>query len=267
MHRGEVITVAHTKGGVGKTSLVFNLGYALADAGVRTLVVDLDPQMGQSAYLPEGAVVGRDVSWVLAGRCSALEAAVEVSDRLDLLPGVDELAVSTAWTSLSSLPGQERLAGALAVMCNVWDVVLLDTPGHQSPSLGAVLRASDGVIVPMPPEAGPVAELPTILNAVAAARGAAQRPEVVGVVRSRVWGNSVYRRVAEEQIRVIAEEFGVPVFRHKVPEDAKFGEAHLVGQAVGAYQPHSRSAVAYRYLAYELIRRRGWPFVTPEVAV
>jgi cellulose biosynthesis protein BcsQ len=88
---------------------------------------------------------------------------------------------------------------------------------------------------------------------------------VYGILRLRVWGNSVYRRVAEEQIRTIADERGVPLFRNKVPEDAKFGEAHLVGMPVGAYHPVARSATAFRHAAYELIQRRGWPFAIPEM--
>ena len=126
-----------------------------------------------------------------------------------------------------------------------------------------MLNASDGVLIPMPPEAGPVSELPTILAAIADSTEGLGRPEVYGVIKTRVWGNSIYRRVAEQQIRTIADQYEVPVFRHKVPEDAKFGEAHLVGMPVGAYHPRARSAVAYRYIAYELIERRGWPFEIP----
>ena len=50
---GEVITVAHTKGGAGKTSLTFNLAYALSTCGARVLVIDLDQQTGQSVFLGE----------------------------------------------------------------------------------------------------------------------------------------------------------------------------------------------------------------------
>ena len=144
-----------------------------------------------------------------------------------------------------------------------WDITLVDTPGHQSLSLGAVLNASDGVLIPMPPEAGPVSELPTILSAIADSYDAHRRPEVYGIIRTRGWGSSVYRRVAEDPIRVIAEQFEAPLVRNKVPEDAKFGEAHLVGLPVGEYHPRARSAVAYRFIAYELIERRGWPFESP----
>ena len=117
----------------------------------------------------------------------------------------------------------------------------------------------------MVPEAGPVTELPTILNAIRASARTDGHPEVYGIIKMRIWGSSVYRRIAEEQIRTIAERFEVPLFRNKIPEDAKFGEAHLVGLPVGAYHHGARSATAYRHVAYELIQRRGWRFAVPEM--
>ncbi len=264
MSRGEIIAVVHSKGGAGKTSLTFNLAHAVAMAGATVLVIDLDTQMGQRAFLGEWSADDArvDVGAVLAGTCEPDDAVLPgVYPNLDVMPA-DEGSVDAAWRGLHTSEGRYRLARLLDHARARWDVTLLDTPGHQSMSLGAVLNASDGVIIPTPPEAGPVTELPTILNAIAESVAGHGRPEVYGVIRTRVWGNSIYRRVAEDQIRVIADQFGVPLFRNKVPEDAKFGEAHLIGVPVMVHQPRARSAVAYRYIAYELIERRGWPFET-----
>ena len=49
--RTRVITVANQKGGVGKTTSTVNLGVALALYGLRTLVIDLDPQGNASTAL------------------------------------------------------------------------------------------------------------------------------------------------------------------------------------------------------------------------
>ena len=262
---GEVIAVVHSKGGAGKTSLTFNLAHAVADTGARVLVIDLDTQLGQRAFLGDASHDDptSDVGAVLTGSCQPDAAIMPgIYPNLDVM-AAEEQSVDVAWRQLYTSDGRRLLAGLFDHVRSAYDVILVDTPGHQSPSLGAVLNASDGVLIPMPPEAGPVAELPTILNAVADSAAGYGRPAVYGIVRTRVWGNSIYRRVAEDQIRTIAGEFGVPLFRNKVPEDAKFGEAHLVGMPVGAYHPRARSAVAYRYIAYELIDRRGWPFEIP----
>jgi chromosome partitioning protein len=263
---GSVITIAHTKGGAGKTSLTFNLGYALSQCALRVLIIDLDQQTGQSAFLGEhldGATA--DIGDVLLGRAELDDAlATAVHPGLDVLPA-DERSMGEAGSQLREGVARWRLLDLFDAARHRWDVVLVDTPGHQSDVVRAALSGSDGVILPMIPEAGPVTELPTILNTVESATAEHGRPEVYGVIKMRIGGNSVYRRIAEDQIRTITDQYEVPLFRNKIPEDAKFGEAHLIGQPVGAYQSTARSAIAYRYVAYELIQRRGWTANVPEM--
>ena len=269
---GEVITVAHTKGGAGKTSLTFNLAYALSTCGARVLVIDLDQQTGQSVFLGDaaprrspGSRNVADVGAVLLGRAELEEALIRgVHPNLDVLPA-DEVSMDHAGRQLTDPWVRSRLIDVLDSAREQWDIVLVDTPGHQSGVVAAALSGSSGALVPMVPEAGPVTELPTILNTIRTTSDMNARPEVYGIIRMRIWGASVYRRVAEEQIREIADRFEVPLFRNKIPEDAKFGEAHLVGLPVGAYHHSARSATAYRHVAYELIQRRGWRFAVPEL--
>ena len=263
---GEIITVAHTKGGAGKTTMTFNLAYSLAECGARVLVIDLDQQTGQSAFIGEHEVDSKtDVGAVLLGYADLDEALIsDIHPGLDVLPA-EELSLGSASEQIDEPDVLERFHNLIDSTRARWDIVLIDTPGHQSRLVSTAMRRSNGVIVPMVPEAGPVTELPTILNTIRAAAETYRQPEVYGIIKLRIWGNSVYRRVAEEQIRTIADEYGVPLLQNKVPEDARFGEAHLVGLPVGAYEHTARAAVAFRHVAYELIQLRGWRFTIPQV--
>lgn len=269
---GEVVTIAHTKGGAGKTSLTFNLAYALSTCGARVLVVDLDQQTGQTVFLGDTAkrTMGHnrdvaDIGAVLLGRVAFEDAVIrQVHPNLDVLPA-DEASMGNAGRQLSDPWVRSRLIDVLDEARASWDIALVDTPGHHSAVVTAALGGSSGAIVPMVPEAGPVNELPNILQTIRRTADLNGRPEVYGIIKMRVWGNSSYRRIAEDEIRVLADRFEVPLFRNKIPEDAKFGEAHLVGLPVGAYLHTARSATAYRHVAYELIQRRGWRFQVPDL--
>jgi chromosome partitioning protein len=262
----EVISIVHTKGGAGKSSLTTNLAYALSCLSYRVLVIDLDRQTGQSIGFGIPAVAtdsfGRplDVGAVLRGEVELADAVVrDVYPGLDVLPA-EEKSLVEAERMLTSqgIDGQIRLYEVLHGSSMRWDIVLIDTPGRQTEIVGVALAASSGVLIPAIPEGGPVAELSTILNHVLDAKQLIGQLEIYGIIRMRVGGNSRYRKLAEDQTKEIAAAFEVPVFRNKVPEDARFGESHLVREPIGAYSAAARSAVAYRCIADELITSRGW---------
>jgi chromosome partitioning protein len=51
MNKTKVISLFNHKGGVGKTTLVHNLAFALGDLGQRVLLIDADPQMNLTASM------------------------------------------------------------------------------------------------------------------------------------------------------------------------------------------------------------------------
>ncbi len=90
---GSVVAIANQKGGVGKTTTAVNLGASIADAGHRTLLVDLDPQCNATVALGMGKDLSPHVYDCLAGELKLPDAATATGiERLDLVPSTPELA-------------------------------------------------------------------------------------------------------------------------------------------------------------------------------
>src|SRR5438132_10347890 len=143
-----VFAIANQKGGVAKTTTVHSLGAALAERGLRTLLVDLDPQACLTYSLgvaPED--LHHSLHDVLVHRVPAEEAVVKAGD-LHLLPATIDLTGAEIY--LLSKTGREyALARALDPMKGAYDAVLVDC----GPSLGILtingLTAAAEVLIPL----------------------------------------------------------------------------------------------------------------------
>ena len=152
------LAVANQKGGVAKTTTVASLGSALAEAGRKVLLVDLDPQSCLTFSLGvDPDAVELSVHDVLLGRVGPAMAIQPTEDGIDLLPATIDLAGTEV--ALLSRPGREYvLRSALAEVESAYEFVILDC----SPSLGVLtlnaLTAADEVLIPCGTAAGILAE-------------------------------------------------------------------------------------------------------------
>jgi chromosome partitioning protein len=145
-----IYAIAQQKGGVGKTTTVINLGAALAEAGKRVLVVDLDPQGALTAGVGENPpAIDQTIYDVLRnGNVRIVTVIRRTVLEVDLVPANIDLAA--AEIELASEPGRERiLAEKLAPIAGRYDFILIDCP----PSLGLLtlnaLTAATDVLIPV----------------------------------------------------------------------------------------------------------------------
>jgi len=139
------------KGGVGKTAAAVNVAHAAALSGVRTLLVDLDPQGAASFYLRIPARLKGGARSLLrrGGDLGALVRPTEF-DNLAILPADFSYRHLDLELERRKKPGR-RLADRLATLSERFDLVLLDCAPSVSLVSEAVLRASDALLVPVIP--------------------------------------------------------------------------------------------------------------------
>ena len=149
-----VIAMTNQKGGVGKTTTTINLGAALAEAGRRVLMVDMDPQGSLSIGLgvnPDDLGGAKTVYDMLMDSNASPATAVVMKTSiagLDLLPA--NIQLSAAELRLAGEVAREyALDRAFESVRPNYDYILIDC----QPSLGLLtvnaLTAADGVVIPM----------------------------------------------------------------------------------------------------------------------
>lgn len=147
----KVIASYSIKGGVGKTATSVNLAYGLAQVGIRTLLVDLDPQGASSFYFRIRPPRGLKLDKFVRGRKKLLPF-VRGSDyeRLDVLPA--RLAYRKIDVVLDRLKKSKRLLSKVVSTFRAhYDVVILDAPAGISLLSENIFNASDVVLVPVIP--------------------------------------------------------------------------------------------------------------------
>jgi chromosome partitioning protein len=238
-----VLGVCSLKGGVGKTSVTLGLASAAVARGVRTLVIDLDPQGDATMALGADATDRFDVAAVLDDpRSSVVDRAIAPSswaaDGLDVMIGS---ARSAAHDGPGSNDDLDRLAFALSFV-GPYDLVLLDCP----PSLGGLTRAglmaADRAMIVTEPGLFAVMAVGRAMRTVdELRRGPARALQPLGVVVNRVRGRSVEQTFRLDELRTL---YGPLVLSPVIPERAALQQAQ--GAACGL---HSWPGVAAAELA------------------
>lgn len=140
------IVVTSGKGGVGKTTICANLGMCLAELGFRVVVVDTDIGLNNLDVIMglEKSIIF-DITDVVAGKCRARQALVQVKDcpSLYLLP--------SSHTYSSSKITEENICNVLNILEHSFDFILIDCPaGVENGFKRAVAPANEALVVVTP---------------------------------------------------------------------------------------------------------------------
>ena len=254
-----ILAIANQKGGVGKTTTAINLAAALAEQGLRILLVDLDPQGNASTGL--GVDTGNR-------RMTTYDLLIEDAPLQDVVvpTNIDGLMLCPATTDLSSadiqLVSNEKriflLHDALrqpAIDSFGFDYILIDCPPSLSLLTVNAMVAAHAVLVPLQSEFFALEGLSQLMLTIREVRQTANpNLRIEGILLTMYDGRNNLSQQVEKDAR---DNLGDLVFQTIVPRNVRVSEAPSFAMPVLSYDPASRGSAAYRALAQELIGRRA----------
>jgi chromosome partitioning protein len=267
------IAVANQKGGVGKTTTSVNLAVALARAGRRVCLIDLDPQAHATIHagVTPGAHPVSAFDVLTAGQPIAA-ATVPAGPNLWVVPShIDLSAVEMALAGRQGRESILRQRLAADPRCSEtaaaengegrFDYVVVDCP----PSLGLLslnaLAAVDEVLLPLQPHFLALHGLSKLLETIElVSEHVNPRLRLLGVVLCMYESGT---RLATEIGRDVADFFAAAatahpawrdatVFETRIRRNIRLAEAPSFGQSIFDYAPDSHGAADYQALAAEI---------------
>jgi chromosome partitioning protein len=247
-----VMAVCHQKGGVGKTTTVLSLGACFTERGIRTLVIDLDPQANLTNNLGlEPHAARYSIAEVLAGEVAPARATMESS-----VPGLDILPSNSAMADIGrrlyQLPDHEFLLRRALQERDLaeYALVLIDCPPSIGPLTINALTSADLLILPTQCEYYSIQALKDMLELINNIRVRSNPRLTYRILVTMFDGRGKFHAIMLDQLR---ECFGDGLLNTVIGFDTKLREAQAAGLPITVHAPHSRGADQYRLLAEELL--------------
>src|SRR5438128_7688913 len=256
------IAIINQKGGVGKTTTAVNLAAALAQAGQRVCVLDLDPQAHATTHLgvePDGSAPS--MYDVLVHSRPLAEVRHKVGERL-WLAGSD-INLAAAEVELAGVVGREVILRDLLLQDEgAFDFVLMDC----APSLGVLtinaLAAANEVFIPLQPHFLALHGMGKLLETTAlVAKRINPALKVSGIILCMY---EACTRLTQEVIADLqayldrsrgthAPWAKARIFSTRIRRNIKLAECPSFGQSIFAYAPGCHGAMDYAALAHEVL--------------
>ena len=251
------IAVVNQKGGCGKTTVSINLASALAEAGHRILLVDMDPQSHCAVGLAvpeeqiEQSIYDVLISKIRNEPIRLAEILWQITDNLELAPASIDL--SAFEQQMAGIPEKECcLKDILALVADEYDFTIIDCPPAVCLLTFNALRAATDVLVPVETGYFALHGLSRQLETLSILCERCNQQVNVRVLASMY---DIRTKMAREILADLKKHFGDKMFKTIVNFNTKIKEASSLCQPISEYDPASKGKRDFAQLALEIIGR------------
>ncbi|MEP0707546.1 MAG: ParA family protein [Parvibaculum sp.] len=248
-----IVSCVNLKGGVGKTAIAVNFAAFCGQQGLKTLLVDLDPQTNATfscisveTWTDHAAkngtvanLLGVRQHTTAEGKAKTAQDVLleEVFSSVDLIPS--HLDLFTIDLDMGSEVAREtRLRRALKDIVSGYDIVVCDCPPNLTIPTQNALALSTHYVVPVSPDFLSSLGIALLIGRVEKLSEALETPiKHAGIVMSRVGRPSYFR---EQTIQTLRSEFGDKVFLTEIKERSAVSEA--AAKNVSVFGMHDEAA-------------------------
>jgi chromosome partitioning protein len=237
--------VFNQKGGVGKSTITSNLAAISAQQGLRTLVVDLDPQGNSTQYLLGGPQEDPDVS-----AAEFFEQTLRFSARDKT---ASDYIVETPWENLHLMPSHQqleelqpklesrykiyKLRDALEALADEYDRVYIDTPPALNFYTRSALIAAEGCLIPFDCDDFSRRALYTLLDNVQEIQADHNKNLTVsGIVVNQFQPRA---NLPQQLVQELIDE-GLPVLQPYLSSSVKIKESHQLSKPMIHMEPRHK---------------------------
>ena len=250
---GKIIAIANQKGGVGKTTTAVNLSAALAEAGKKVLMTDLDPQGNTTSGLGSRVNERNSVYDAMMGRTPLAECIQKTEIKKLRLIGAD-IRLAGAEVELVSVNDREfYLKRLLNAVRDDYDYIFVDCPPSLSLLTLNAMAAADTVLIPIQCEYYALEGVTSLMNTIQRVKRTFNpRLEIEGILLTMLDGRTNLGLQVVDQVK---KHFKKAVFATMITRNVRLGEAPSHGEPINIYDPKSTGAMAYQALAKEVMAR------------
>lgn len=248
----EKIAIVNYKGGVGKTTLTANLGYAMAAAGKKTLLIDLDPQHDLSKmYAKKG--FDDSIYEVLENKKYGINEAIyeaeingKIIENLFILPSVIELS-ALAETLATAIFKERLLSRQLDKLSDRYDYILFDCPPARGILSILALYCADRFLIPIDGGTNAIDGIVHLYDTIAEVKDSNAINYTV-VRHEHSEQTAIEKRFNDRQVRPILER----VAKTKITRRSDIKNAGNEKLPVAAYKHSCQSTLEYERLMKEV---------------